>query len=221
MTDIGNPSTHPLQNVAFDSEGKFYTLSGWNELFKMNSDGSGATKIATTTYQPQSLSTKFGNYIVVLETQYTDGYVEVFDRNGNQQYFWQITGANIPSGIALTQNGNSVVIVDTNNHRIVHYSISGTHERTFGSYGTGDTQFYLPTCIDVDNNGKIYVGDAGNYRFQVFDQNFIFLGKYVGGQGPGDGQLGTMYGISADPSGNYVFATDSSYGRIQCFKKNP
>ena len=50
----------------------------------------------------------------------------------------------LPGAVALDSSGN-IYVVDTWNHRIQKFDSSGTFLAKWGSYGTGDGQFYRPT----------------------------------------------------------------------------
>jgi len=222
LSDIDNPSSYAASAVGSDQAGNLYVVTNaWRELYKMNSDGSNATLIATTTYDGKDVAAEYGNYVVVLETSNgIDGWVEIFNHDGVRQYSpWQIAGANTPRSIALCLDGSTVVIADTDNHRILRYNIQGTLLGTYGSQGSTDGKFYYPECIEVGSDGRIYVGDSGNYRFQVFDPFFTFLTKF-GTQGSGGGQFWDMTGIATDQNGN-VYTVDFAYNNIQKFIQNP
>ncbi|WP_265578468.1 PEP-CTERM sorting domain-containing protein [Microcystis aeruginosa] len=54
------------------------------------------------------------------------------------------------------------------NDRVQVFNSGGVFQSTFGSSGTGNGQFSLPTGIAVGSGGNIYVADTGNDRVQVF-----------------------------------------------------
>lgn len=75
----------------------------------------------------------------------------------------------------------------------------------FGTSGSGDGQFNLPSGIAVDNN-RIYVVDTENYRVQIFDKTtYAFIDKF-GSQGSGNGQFVSPKGIAVDD--NYIYVAD-------------
>jgi tripartite motif-containing protein 71 len=78
----------------------------------------------------------------------------------------------MPRGIAFDQQGN-VYITDFGNRTQV-FSEDGTFLRQWGTYGTGNGQFYLPAGILIHNN-RVYVTDMGNNRVQVF----TLSGNYI------------------------------------------
>lgn len=204
---------HP-GGVASDNSGNYYVTNapGMNikKVFKF--DGSWTNKTAwDATYRPVDVASEYGNYVAVLETQNgVDGYVEVFDRDGNLQYGpWEISDANSATSLALTPDGN-ILITDSWNHRILKYTSLGTLLRDFGSYGTEDTKFQYPKGIDMATDGKIFISDTGNYCFKVFSSDFDFLGKYTGTQGNNNGQFAYMFGLATDSRGS-AFVGDSAH----------
>lgn len=222
LSDITDPSFDHPQGVASDSTGNHYIVNGGiKKIIKLDSNWSNKVEWVLTKY-PNDIAAEYGNHIVVLETQNgTNAYVEVFDRNGIQQYFWQINGANTALGIAITPDGSSLYITDTYNHRVLKYLLDGTGREVFGSQGTENGQFEYPKGIDIGSDGKIYIIDNNNFRFQVFNPQFEFIGKYIASQGNGDGQFQDPYGIAVDFSSN-VYVTDnySTTNNIQKFAPN-
>ncbi len=85
----------------------------------------------------------------------------------------------------------------------------------WGSYGTGDGQFWAPFDAAVDADGHVYVTDTGNHRVQKFTSDGTFIMTW-GSFGAGDGQFSTPRGIAVDSSGN-VYVADEGNNRIQIF----
>jgi DNA-binding beta-propeller fold protein YncE len=92
---------------------------------------------------------------------------------------------------------------------------SYTYVTKWGSYGTGDGQFYGPAYVAVDSAGNVYVADAYNNRIQKFSNTGTFLTKW-GTLGSGDGQFNSPYGVAVDTAGN-VYVSDKGNNRIQKF----
>ncbi len=90
-----------------------------------------------------------------------------------------------------------------------------TFEKKWGSWGSGNGQFYHPFGIAVDAGGNVYVVDTYNHRVQVFDNSGNFLRKW-GSQGSSDGQFYYPFGIAVDDSGN-VYLADTYNRRVQVF----
>ena len=90
----------------------------------------------------------------------------------------------------------NVYVVDTTNNRVQKFDASGNFVNTWGSPGTGNGQFDIPSGIAVDNSGNVYVADTANNRVQKFDASGNFVTKW-GSFGTGNGQFNVPSGIAA------------------------
>jgi hypothetical protein len=119
-----------------------------------------------------------------------------------------------PYAVVADKDGN-IYVADTYNHRIQKFTSNGQFVTKWGSYGSGDGQFYAPHGIAVDGNGDVYVVDTYNHRIQKFTSDGQFVTKW-GTQGSGNGQLYTPYCITVDGRGN-VYVVDHINHRVQKF----
>jgi tripartite motif-containing protein 71 len=79
--------------------------------------------------------------------------------------------------------------------------------------------FSKPDGIGLDQEGNLYVADAGNSRIQKLDGKGHLLRKW-GSQGSKDGQFNCVVcGLAVDGQGN-VYVTDSGNHRVQKFDGN-
>lgn len=62
-----------------------------------------------------------------------------------------------------------VYVTDDTLSRIQAFSLNGTFLGKWGGFGSGAYQFKNPSGIAVDDDGLLYVADAGNDRIMVFD----------------------------------------------------
>jgi|GEM_PF-1587256 len=85
----------------------------------------------------------------------------------------------------------------------------------WGSQGTGNGQFEMPSGIAVDAAGNVYVADTGNHRIQKFDAEGDFITTW-GSKGSGNGQFIFPYDVAVDSAGN-VYVADTGNSRIQKF----
>ena len=66
-------------------------------------------------------------------------------------------------------DGNDrIFIADTGNHRIVICTADGAFVTSFATHGNGLGQLNRPCGIDINNDGTIFVTDAGNKRIHIF-----------------------------------------------------
>jgi hypothetical protein len=67
----------------------------------------------------------------------------------------------------LRFSGNTWV-TDDGNSRVQEFNSDGTFLQAFGSYGSGNGQFYQPFRVAVDYSGNVWVLDTGNNRIEEF-----------------------------------------------------
>jgi DNA-binding beta-propeller fold protein YncE len=82
-----------------------------------------------------------------------------------------------PRGVAVDMRGN-IVVADTNNNRVVVFSLQSNECKCIGNFHTNITMLAgrmtfrkdlnLPTAVVVDNAGRIFVADDGNDRVVVY-----------------------------------------------------
>ena len=86
---------------------------------------------------------------------------------------------------------------------------------SWGTVGSEDGEFFVPTAVGVDSMNNVYVADAVNHRIQKFDSNGNFILKW-GSSGSGEGQFAYPTGIAVDAENN-VYVTDRDNDNIQKF----
>jgi streptogramin lyase len=80
------------------------------------------------------------------------------------------------SDVAMAENGDIFVSDgEGQNTRIVKFSKDGKFIKAWGTKGAGPGQLQTPHAIFIDGQGRVWVGDRGNKRLQVFDQDGKFL----------------------------------------------
>ena len=88
---------------------------------------------------------------------------------------------NMPSAVFVAPNGD-VFIGDghsgESNARMLKFSKDGTFIKTWGKQGTGPGEFELPHGIAMDSRDRLFVGDRGNGRVQIFDLDGNFLEEW-------------------------------------------
>lgn len=120
-----------------------------------------------------------------------------------------------PTGIAVTQDAQRVVVCDFGSHRVHVFSADGEHLFTFGQKGSQRGQFVHPECVAVDSRGFILVGDSGNGRVQICRPD----GRHVrtfGNKGSSNGQFSWISGIAVTAN-NEVVVSDFKNHSVQVF----
>ena len=104
-----------------------------------------------------------------------------------------------PNDVAVAPNGDIFVgdghSADGNN-RIVKYNSKGEYIMEFGGTGAENGEFRVPHALAINSEGKLFVGDRGNSRVQIFDLD----GKHI--------DTWTQFGR---PSGLYIDGNDILY----------
>ena len=95
--------------------------------------------------------------------------------------------------------------------RIVKFDKNGNLIKSWGKWGSGRGELMTPHALDLDSKGRLVVGDRGNNRLQIFDQE----GNYL--------EETTRFGR---PSGIYITDDDTIYvadseSQSNNFKRHP
>ncbi|MDG7054424.1 MAG: fibronectin type III domain-containing protein, partial [Nitrososphaerota archaeon] len=140
----------------------------------------------------------------------------------------------VPTGIALSPNGQTVLVADTNNNRINAFTDDGDHQYEFGSFCNmetnqgcndnapdavedGDGQFNEPIDVAVDLTGDIYVVDSQNDRVQRFASDRDFELKFGSSNSNDQDYLGTPNGIAIQESTKDVYVSTIVTDSISVF----
>jgi DNA-binding beta-propeller fold protein YncE len=106
---------------------------------------------------------------------------------------------NQPSSVVVAPDGD-IFVADghggTSNARIVKFSKTGKFIKTWGNKGSAPGEFDTPHAIAMDSKGRIFVGDRGNNRIEIFDQEGNFISEWK--------QFGR-------PSGIFIARDDTMY----------
>ena len=88
---------------------------------------------------------------------------------------------NMPSAVLIAPNGD-IFIGDghggTSNARVLKFSKDGRFIKAWGKRGTAPGDFETPHNLAMDSRGRLFVGDRGNNRVQIFDQEGKFLDEW-------------------------------------------
>ncbi|MBU0719024.1 MAG: hypothetical protein KJ749_12305, partial [Planctomycetes bacterium] len=109
------------------------------------------------------------------------GRVQRFAGDGQYLSEWRMpeTEKGKPVGLAVHEDGR-VFVADTHYNRVLVFDSGGAIVGSFGSEGTGDGQFQLPTDVVFDRDGYVYVSEYyGNDRITKWSPDLKFV-KAIG-----------------------------------------
>lgn len=85
---------------------------------------------------------------------------------------------NHPADVAVSPSGEIYVADGYGNSSVHKFSSEGQHLLSWGSRGTGPSQFTTPHGIWVDRHDRVYVADRENNRVQIFDTEGCFISEW-------------------------------------------
>jgi len=164
------------RDLAFDSQGRLYvTDTGNKRVVVFNQDGTFVTQFGTAGLDPGKFDEEVGIAINSRDEIYiTDTWnqrIQVFKLDpatlqASVVRTWEVSawfGSSLENKpyIAIDPTGN-VFITDPEGYRVLEFTGDGTFVRGWGDYSPGSDGFGLPSGIEVDSQGHIWVSDAGN-----------------------------------------------------------
>ena len=155
-----------------------------------------------------------------------DGNLWASDQRGHQVFKWDPEGELLmtigqkgnegdppgllsePTDVAIAPNGDIFI---TEGHsfaqganRVSKFASDGAFIMSWGSTGSGAGEFNVPHTIALDSRGRVFVGDRGNNRIQIFDQDGNFLDVWY--------QFGRPSGIAITSDDRIYVADSESWG---------
>lgn len=109
---------------------------------------------------------------------------------------------NLPTDIAVLDDGSFYVSDGYGNSRVIKFSKDGTYLFEWGKFGNKQGEFNIPHGIDLDKNGNVYVADRENNRIQKFDGKGNFIAVW---QNKITEQL---YSVTIDNQNGHLFGID-------------
>ncbi len=119
-------------------------------------------------------------------------------------YFWQPNAVFVaPSGDIFVSEGHSSA--NNPSAKVFKFSKDGKLLTSWGTFGNGPDDFDQPHALAMDSRGRLFVGDRGNNRIKIFDQNGKLLDTWY--------QFSRPSGIFIDPQDN-IYVADSESGSV-------
>ncbi len=144
------------------------------------------------------------------------GKIIVLDKDGHFSKAYFIKDKFTPADVAVTED--RVFACDVRHHKIyVFDKVNGNLLYTIGKPGSKKGELFHPSNIKV-KDGKLYVSEANNFRFQIFDLKGKFIATY-GHIGTIPGTFSRPKGIAVDNDGR-IYVVDAAFENVQVFDKD-
>jgi DNA-binding beta-propeller fold protein YncE len=115
---------------------------------------------------------------------------------------------NAPSAVLVAPNGD-IFVADGHggdtNARIVKFDKTGKFIKTWGKKGSAPGEMDGPHTLAMDSRGRLFLGDRGNNRIQIFDQDGNFIDQWA--------QFSRPSGVYIDKN-DVIYVADSESGSV-------
>jgi DNA-binding beta-propeller fold protein YncE len=161
-----------------DQNGHVYVADTGNKrIVVFDSDGNYLTDFGSAGFDPgqfdEPVGVAVGNDGVVYVTDTWNQRVQSFTPSADGLTYLPLAQWDVNGWFGQSLENKPFIAVDANNHvfvtdpegyRVIEFTSDGQFVRTWGDFGTGDTEIGLASGVDVDANGNVWVTDSGNNR---------------------------------------------------------
>ena len=166
------------RGIAVDSHGRVFVADTGNKrIVVFDEDGTYITEFGTSGFDPGQFDEPVGIAIAPSGTIYvTDTWnqrIQAFVSNETGDFYvptiqWDVnawSGQSLDNKPFIEVDANEhVFITEPEGYRIIEFTANGEFVRTWGDFGSGPEEIGLAAGITVDQQGFIWVTDAGNNR---------------------------------------------------------
>ena len=169
------------RDIAIDKNGNlFITDTGNKRIVIYDKDGNYINQFGTVGLEPGKFDEPVGvavdkeGLVYIADTWNQRIQVMVADASGSYLPLvnWEVVawyGQSLDNKPYLTVDNNGhVFTTDPEGYRVLQFTTTGTFINYFGDLGSGLNSFNLPTGIISDDNGGLWIADAGNGRIMHF-----------------------------------------------------
>ena len=141
----------------------------------------------------------------------------IYDRHDNYVKAFGEPDAWSPSDVAVSLD--RLYVTDIQNGQVVILDkTTGRELKRFCRKGSGESELFFPTNLDVDRQGNVYVSDTGNFRVLKFDSQGKWLQQF-GTLGRAMGQFARPKGAAVDREGR-LYVVDAAFENVQIFDRD-
>jgi outer membrane protein assembly factor BamB len=151
--------------------------------------------------------------------RHPNGEVESWGERGSgpgEFDFSEVTENDSTASVAVSPDGDLVVVGDGGNHRVQVFDGNRRHLLSIGRLGRDDRQFVNPCCVTVDADHRIWVVDTAQAEVQVFEEDGTHV-RTFGTLGAGPGQLNRPSLPVVDSEHGELYVPDFANRRISVF----
>lgn len=120
-----------------------------------------------------------------------------------------------PTGIVALPDKGLIYIVDTGDHSLKMFDLSGKWLKTINAASDSLAGFHFPTFASTFGENEILINDALNYQIKRFDSEGHLIFSF-GHEGDGPGTFARSKGIGTDSDGN-IYVVDNLFDNFQIF----
>lgn len=166
------------RGIAVDQNGQVYVSDTGNKrIVIFDSEGNYLTEFGTAGFDPgqfdEPVGVAVGDDGVVYVTDTWNQRVQSFIPNDDGMVYvplaqWDVHawfGQSLENKPFISVDGNNhVFITDPEGYRVIEFTSDGQFVRTWGDFGTGDSEIGLASGVYADDLGNVWVTDSGNNR---------------------------------------------------------
>ncbi len=172
-------------SVELDAEGNVYVAGHEDRLQKFTFDGKllnifGKSGVGDLEFNhPHGLAMDRAAGLLYAGDQ-NNGRVQVLTTDGKFVRMWTDPQFKHIHDVGIDPLSGDIFVGDFELHVMQKFTSTGVPLLEFGGAGSADGQFAGAWGISTDSAGRVYVGDAGNKRVQVFNSDGSYLAQWQG-----------------------------------------
>jgi DNA-binding beta-propeller fold protein YncE len=211
--------------IAIDPKDRLFIVDFTARIQVYDRDGHYITGWSTPDYRngrPSGMSIDRDGNLIVSDSHYH--CFRIYDASGKQLRVVGGKGGSGPGELGyvsdVVQDADGFFYVGEfgENQRITKLDADGRFVCSWGSPGTGPSQFQRIRALALGPDGLLYVADACNHRIQIFTKDGKLMHTW-GRPGSGPGELAYPYDLAFAPDGA-LYVVEYGNQRVQKFSRS-